>query len=421
MRMHVRGRVELGERGGMPAFVDGGEECVRLAPMSTSVMRRAVYSRAMIARDAELAVETVENDPVPTRVRASGEWTFAGLKTRREEILRTLDDLRRIPPSRVAWDLTPIADLDDTGALWLARAMRGVVQLEASVQQREILDRVAQGSRVRIAMEHPIDPYAPVVAIGEAALHFGAHLRDATALLGRVVLEAGALARRPRDTPLRELSASVYRAGVAALPVTTLVGFLVGIVLTYLSALQLKRYGADLLVINIVGVGVVRELGPMLASIIAAGRSGSAMTAQLGVMRVTEEIEALQVMGVSIITRLVLPKVIALAIALPLVAFCTDLAALAGALLVSRFTLGIPPQAFLEALPRAVEPVNFWIGIGKSGAFGFAVAFVACHYGLKVLPNTDSLAVGVTRSVVASITCVIILDAIFAILLRNVG
>jgi phospholipid/cholesterol/gamma-HCH transport system permease protein len=180
--------------------------------MSTSVMRRAVYSRAMIARDAELAVETVENDPVPTRVRASGEWTFAGLKTRREEILRTLDDLRRIPPSRVAWDLTPIADLDDTGALWLARAMRGVVQLEASVQQREILDRVAQGSRVRIAMEHPIDPYAPVVAIGEAALHFGAHLRDATALLGRVVLEAGALARRPRDTPLRELSASVYRA-----------------------------------------------------------------------------------------------------------------------------------------------------------------------------------------------------------------
>jgi phospholipid/cholesterol/gamma-HCH transport system permease protein len=375
----------------------------------------------MIASDAELSVETVENDPVPTRVRASGEWTFAGLKTRREEILRTLDDLRGIPPSRVAWDLTPIADLDDTGALWLARAMRGVFQLEASGQQREILDRVAQGSRVRIAMEHPIDPYAPVVAIGEAALHFGAHLRDATALLGRVVLEAGALARRPRDTPLRELSASVYRAGVAALPVTMLVGFLVGIVLTYLSALQLKRYGADLLVINIVGVGVVRELGPMLASIIAAGRSGSAMTAQLGVMRVTEEIEALQVMGVSIITRLVLPKVIALAIALPLVAFCTDLAALAGALLVSRFTLGIPPQAFLEALPRAVEPVNFWIGIGKSGAFGFVVAFVACHYGLKVLPNTDSLAAGVTRSVVASITCVIILDAIFAILLRNVG
>jgi phospholipid/cholesterol/gamma-HCH transport system permease protein len=375
----------------------------------------------MIARDAALEIETVENDPVPTRVKASGEWTFNGLKTKRDEILHGLDELRRTPPSRVAWDLTPLAELDDTGALWLVRALRGATQVDASPRHREILDRVARGSRVRIAMERPIDPYAPVVAAGEQALRFGVHLRDATALLGELALDAAALARRPRDAPLRELSAGVYRAGVAALPVTMLVGFLVGIVLTYLSALQLKRYGADLLVINIVGVGVVRELGPMLASIIAAGRSGSAMTAQLGVMRVTEEIEALQVMGVSVITRLVLPKVIALAIALPLVAFCTDLAALAGAMLVSRFTLGIAPQAFLEALPRAVETVNFWIGIGKSAAFGFAVAFVACHYGLRVLPNTDSLAAGVTRSVVAAITCVIILDAIFAILLRNVG
>jgi phospholipid/cholesterol/gamma-HCH transport system permease protein len=375
----------------------------------------------MIARDAALEVETVENDPVPMRVRASGEWTFAGLKTRREEILRSIEELRRTAPSRVAWDLTPITDLDDTGALWLLRASRGVTEIEASAQQREILDRVSEASRVRIAMEHPIDPYAPAVAIGEAAMRFGVHVRDATGLLGRLVLEALALARRPRDAPFRELSAGVFRAGVAALPVTMLVGFLVGIVLTYLSALQLKRYGADLLVINIVGVGVVRELGPMLASIIAAGRSGSAMTAQLGVMRVTEEIEALQVMGVSVITRLVLPKVIALAIALPLVTFCTDLAALAGAMLVSKYTLGIAPEAFLEALPRAVETINFWIGIGKSAAFGFAVAYVACHYGLRVLPNTDSLASGVTRSVVAAITIVIILDAIFAILLRNVG
>jgi phospholipid/cholesterol/gamma-HCH transport system permease protein len=138
-------------------------------------------------------------------------------------------------------------------------------------------------------------------------------------------------------------------------------------------------------------------------------------------MRVTEEIEALSVMGVSITSRLVLPKVIALAVALPLVAFCTDVAALAGGMLVAKYTLGITPAAFLEALPRAVEAVNFWIGIGKSVAFGFAVAFVACHYGLRVLPNTDSLAAGVTRSVVSSITCVILLDAIFAILLRNVG
>ncbi|HLE66430.1 MAG TPA: ABC transporter permease [Burkholderiales bacterium] len=375
----------------------------------------------MAAPDAALEIESVPHDPVPMRVRAYGEWTFNGLKARREEILRRLAELREQPQDRIAWDLTRIADLDDAGALWLARALRGAQQVEVSPQHGEILAQVGRGLRVSDVLARPVDPLLAVVATGEAAMRFGVHLRDATALLGQIVLDAAALVRRPRDVPLREFSAGMFRAGVTALPVTMLVGFLVGIVLTYLSALQLKRYGADLLVINIVGVGVVRELGPMLASIIAAGRSGSAITAQLGVMRVTEEIEALAVMGVSVITRLVLPKVLALAIALPLVAFCTDLAALAGAMLVSRFTLGIAPEAFLEALPRAVEVVNFWIGIGKSAAFGFAVAFVACHYGLRVLPNTESLAAGVTRSVVAAITCVIILDAIFAILLRNVG
>jgi phospholipid/cholesterol/gamma-HCH transport system permease protein len=192
-------------------------------------------------------------------------------------------------------------------------------------------------------------------------------------------------------------------------------------VLTYLSALQLKKYGADLLVINIVGIGVLRELGPMLASIISAGRSGSALTAQLGVMRVTEEVEALAVMGVSVTARLILPRVLGLALALPLVTFCTDIAALAGAMLICDLTLGISPGAFLQALPRAVDVVNFWIGIWKSAIFGFAVAFIACHYGLRVLPNTESLAIGVTRSVVVSITGVIILDALIAVLLRNVG
>ena len=162
----------------------------------------------MIVRDAALAIETVENDPVPMRVKASGEWTFAGLKAKREEITLRLEELRRVPPSRVAWDLTPIAELDDTGALWLARALHGAMQVDASPRHREILDRVARGSRVRIAMEQPIDPSAPVVAAGEAALRFGVHLRNATALLGRLALDAGALARRPRDTPLRELSAA---------------------------------------------------------------------------------------------------------------------------------------------------------------------------------------------------------------------
>jgi phospholipid/cholesterol/gamma-HCH transport system permease protein len=374
----------------------------------------------MPSRDAALEVRTLAQDPVPLRVRASGGWTFGGMKEHAIELASKLAELKRQPPDRIAWDLREVGDLDDAGAVWLVHALRDSKNVEVSAGHRETLAQIARG--LSVPKEHVrFDPLAGVVQVGESAGEAGIHLRDGVTLLGQLALDLSAVLRRPSEFPLREISAGIYRAGVTALPVTMLVGFLVGIVLTYLSALQLKRYGADLLVINIVGVGVVRELGPMLASIIAAGRSGSAITAQLGVMRVTEEVEALSVMGISVTTRLVLPRVLGLAVALPLVSFCTDIAALAGGMLVSSFTLGISPGAFLQALPQAVEVVNFWIGIGKSVAFGFAVAFVACHFGLRVLPNTESLANGVTRSVVAAITTVIILDAIFAIMLRNVG
>ena len=374
----------------------------------------------MPSSDAALEIQTLANEPVPVRVRASGDWTFRGLKERRDELARNLASLRQRPATSIAWDLRGVSELDDAGAVWLSDALRGAQQVEIAPRHQEMLKQISDGLLVPREAER-FDPLAGVVWTGQAAGYAVEHLRDGVVLLGQLALDIASIVRRPREFPLREFSAGIFRAGVTALPVTMLVGFLVGIVLTYLSALQLKRYGADLLVINIVGVGVVRELGPMLASIISAGRSGSAITAQLGVMRVTEEVEALSVMGISITSRLVLPRVLALACALPLVSFCTDIAALAGAMLVSRFTLGITPGAFLQALPEAVEVVNFWIGIGKSAAFGFAVAFVACHYGLRVLPNTDSLAVGVTRSVVAAITGVIVLDAIFAIMLRNVG
>ena len=354
------------------------------------------------------------------QVRVTGDWTFGTLRTHSRELRARLAELRGGPAAAVRWDLMGLASLDDAGAIWLAREVAGAAGIVVPERYQDLIDQASSGLLVPPS-RRSFDPLAPVAALGETGIYFAAHLRDGVALLGELALDGVALLRRPREWPLLEVSANVYRSGVAALPVSMLVGFLVGVVLTYLSALQLKRYGADLLVINIVAVGVVRELGPMLASIIAAGRSGSTMTAQLGVMRVTEEIEALSVMGVSVSDRLVLPKVIGLTVALPLVAFCTDVAALAGGMFAAKITLGIEFAAFVDALPRVLEVANFWVGIGKSAAFGFTVAFVACHYGLRILPNTESLGSGVTRSVVTAITAVILLDAVFAILLRNVG
>jgi phospholipid/cholesterol/gamma-HCH transport system permease protein len=353
-------------------------------------------------------------------VLVHGDWTFASLAARETELERTVHSFRATGRTELAWNLGGLTELDDVGALWLVRNAGKSGMTAVPSQFDVILAQAVRSLTVSHSQTRKADLLYPLVLLGNAGLHVFDHLRSGIGLLGQIVLDVAHVIRWPREFPLREISANIFRSGVTALPVTMLVGFLVGVVLTYLSALQLKSYGADLLVINIVSVGVARELGPMLASIIAAGRSGSTMTAQLGVMRVTEEIEALQVMGISVSERLVLPKLIGLALAMPLVSFATDVAALAGGMLAARVVLGIQFGAFLEALPRVLDVAHFWIGIGKSMVFGFAVAFVACHYGLRIRPNTESLGAGVTQSVVAAITAVILLDAIFAILLRNI-
>lgn len=221
--------------------------------------------------------------------------------------------------------------------------------------------------------------------------------------------------------PARELGANIYKAGVKAMPVTALVGFLIGIVLSYLSALQLKQFGAEVFIINILGLGVIRELGPLLVAVLVAGRSGSAMTAQLGVMRVTEEIDALTVMGVQRSLRLVFPKVAALALVMPLLVLWTIAAALVGGMISAEIQLDISYGFFLETLPKVVPVANLWIALVKGVVFGVTIALVACHFGLRVRPNTESLSINTTASVVTSITVVILLDAMFAIATRGMG
>jgi phospholipid/cholesterol/gamma-HCH transport system permease protein len=257
--------------------------------------------------------------------------------------------------------------------------------------------------------------------LGQTLCSAGRHVRDFADMLGMVVLEAMRFAIEPRSIPFKEFSAALYKAGMQALPISALVGFLIGVVLSYLSALQLRNFGAEALIINILGIGIIRELGPVLVSILVAGRSGSAITAQLGVMRVTEEIDALSAMGVSRYQRLVWPKVLALAIAMPLLVAWTSAAALAGGMVCADVLLDIEWAYFASALPNVVPIQNLYIGLAKGGAFGVTIALIACHFGLRVKPNTESLSANTTASVVTAITAVILLDAIFAMLTRGIG
>src|SRR5258707_1139255 len=240
-------------------------------------------------------------------------------------------------------------------------------------------------------------------------------------LFGQLLIAAVAVARELLLRPWREFSAGFYSIGAQALGITAMVGFLIGVVLSYLSAEQLRLYGADTFIINILGVGIIRELGPMLCSVLVAGRSGSAITAQLGVMRVTEELDALSVMGISNSLRLILPKVAAIAVALPLLVLWTSGVALLGGAVSAKAELGMSVFQFFTALPAAVPEINLWLGVGKGLVFGVLIALIACHFCLRIQPNTESLPAGTTRSVGNSITAVIVADAVLAVIFSNVG
>ena len=350
-------------------------------------------------------VHTMSHDLAPAALRA--------LRTALNEHART---------PNLAWDLRAVETMDHVGALmfWRAAGGKRPERLLLAAEHEAFFANLAKS-------EMPPDRSIVITvrtlfeSVGTRVFLFADHLSGFVRLLGQIVLDVGRFVRAPHAGPWREISANLYRSGAQALGITALVGFLIGIVLSYLSAKQLKQFGADIFIVDLLGVAIIRELGPVLAAILVAGRSGSAMTAALGVMRVTEELDALTVMGIPHGFRLIMPKVLALACAMPLLILWTDAVALFGGMVAAKLQLDLSISYFFNALPNAVKIANLWLGLGKGIVFGILIALVSCHFGLRIEPNTESLGQGTTSSVVASITVVIIADAIFAIAFSNVG
>lgn len=352
------------------------------------------------------------------RVELSGAWNLRALEQRLSELTPRLAEGGR----DCVWDLSKVSALDHAGALLLWRAWGRRRAEHVSLRpEHEALFAHLDVPPAEIAAARRRDWAEPVVSVGNRTLAFAGHLLDIVLLLGRIAFDLAAIACKPALIPWREISANIYRTGAQALGITALVGFLVGVVLSYLSAQQLKTFGADIFIIKILGVSIIRELGPVLAAILVAGRSGSAMTAQLGVMRVTEEIDAMSVMGISHTLRLILPKMIALAIALPLIVLWTNAAALFGGMVSAQMELGIGYRYFATSLPDAVPIANLWLSLAKGVVFGLLIALISCHFGLRIEPNTESLGAGTTNSVVTAITIVILVDAVFAVMFSNIG
>jgi len=260
------------------------------------------------------------------------------------------------------------------------------------------------------------DAAEAVEGLGRGAVRSWNNLLAGLDFLGRVgvsLVRATASVRRLRPI---SVARHVFDTGVTALPIVSLIAFLIAVILAYIGAQQLRKFGADIFVVDLVTIGVLREMGVLLTAIIVAGRSGSAFAAEIGAMELNEEIDALQAIGVNPIEVLVVPRLLGLVIALPLLTVVADLIGLVGGGLLCRLLLGMPLVQYLGRVNDAIAPSTFWVGMVKAPVFAAVIAIAGCYCGLQVRGSSRELGRLTTLAVVESIFSVILVDAVFAVL-----
>jgi phospholipid/cholesterol/gamma-HCH transport system permease protein len=360
-----------------------------------------------------------ERDGDNLLLSAGGSWviaTLADLDARLREI--AAGSIRR---ARI--DLGSVDRMDTAGAWVLYRTRRDfrAAGIDAEFEgvnpdHAIIFGRIADGDGEDAFVEEAFHPVVAMVhRVGVGAMAVIEEAADLLNFLGVIVVAGVRVVLHPSRIRFVPLLNHIERVGLNALPIVGLLSFLIGVVLAFQGADQLAQFGAEIFTVNLVGVSVLREMGILLTAIIVAGRSGSAFTAQIGTMQVNEEIDAMRAMGLDPIDVLVLPRVLALVIALPLLAMFANLMGLAGGAVMSVVALDISVVQFVERLKSVVPIWSFWVGMIKAPVFGLLIALVGCREGLKVGGSADSVGLQTTKSVVVSIFMVIVADAIFSI------
>ena len=257
--------------------------------------------------------------------------------------------------------------------------------------------------------------------VGEATVDYANETFELVSFFGQIISTMGRTIAKPRRLRLTSLVYHMEEVGLNALPIVGLLAFLIGIVLAYQGADQVQRFGAQVFVANLLGVSILREIGILITAIVIAGRSGSAFTAQIGSMNVNEEVDAMRTLGLDPIEVLVLPRLLALALTLPLLAFFADMMGLLGGGLMAWIVLDISPAIFVERLHGAIGLWTFLVGVIKAPVFAFLIAMIGCFEGLKVEGSAESVGQRTTRAVVEAIFLVIVFDAIFSIFFAYIG
>jgi phospholipid/cholesterol/gamma-HCH transport system permease protein len=378
-----------------------------------------------LAQD-EAANTTVRIDGDAGRVLLAPRWTVSEA-SQLTAIDRVESNLRRaLPPhSPVMIDGSAVTNLDTAGALVLAELIHRLRSAGHEVRVTGLAPHRA--SLLGLVESHRHDPLppppsrGPVEKLEASGRELGRNAFGFLSFLGHVFVTTVGALLDPRRIRGRLVVRNLQTAGADALPIVGLLSFLIGVVIAYQAAIQLQRYGADIFIVDLVGLSLLRELAPLITAIIVAGRTGSAYTAQIGTMRVTEEVDALQVIGLSPVDVLVRPKVFALVIALPLLTAYAGLVGVAGAVLMTAAMTSIGPVFFLEQFPRVIPIESYLVGIGKAPVFALVIAAVGCWQGFQASESAESVGARTTLSVVQSIFLIIVLDAMFSLVFSIVG
>ena len=330
---------------------------------------------------------------------------------------RELDAL----PDPVTIDLSRVERIDTVGAWLIHRTMRDR-QAEvtgASPEVAKLLDQVADADR-------PTEVKRPkkqgmVAELGGWAIQFGQTFAGLLGFFGATLMGLAAVITHPKRFRYNALVQQFDVVGVRALGIIGLMSFLIGIVIGQQGAVQLQQFGAEVYTINLIGRITVRELGPLMTAIMVAGRSGSAFAAQIGTMKITEEVDAMRTIGVSPVEALVVPRILATIFVMPLLAFWSMLLAIIGGGVFCWIGLEIPPLTYIQRISEVVPATDLWAGLIKAPVFGFIIALAGCFQGMLVANDSEQVGLKTTAAVVQSIFLVIVLDAIFAVFFSSVG
>jgi phospholipid/cholesterol/gamma-HCH transport system permease protein len=358
-------------------------------------------------------------------IRLAGHWSLrAGLPSTRP----IEDALARDPkPAAVVFDAKNLAAWDTAAVTIVERIGQLCARIGVQVRRDDLPDGLKRILALADAVPEKEGARAPdtqpslLVRLGTWALEASAGARVAIAFLGEATLSFGRFLRGRANFRARDLALVLQDCGADALPIVTLINFLVGLIIAFVGAVELQKFGAGIYVADLVGIATVRELGCIMTGIIMAGRTGSGFAAQLGTMTVNQEIEALSTMGVPPMDFLVLPRMLALSLMMPLLCFYADLIGILGGAVVGVHLIGQSPTQYWVETRGAITLVDVGLGIGKSAVFGVLVALAGCLRGMTC--GRDAAAVGqaATSAVVLGIVWIIVADGIFAVLTNILG